>query len=215
MIGIWTVTDPNNNPLSDSPGDTVTIDTMEVHSGMHALKIANGGFIGVAPPAAQFYGRMWVWLASNPSPGRGTGPHWGWILGDGMISGKAQEIRQGGQFGLLADNIENGIGTAVADDIVISDPNVFNDTDGGVAPPLMTWTCVEFYYGDNTLETWLDGVEVTGLDITPSTTWAHGTVAPWSPQYSMIKMGYAGYNGNSLTLWIDDVALDPNRIGCN
>jgi hypothetical protein len=94
--------------------------------------------------------------------------------------------------------------------------NVFNDSEGGTPPPIGTWTCVEFYYGKDALRTWINGTEIVTLDVTPSTVWGHGaTTAPWSPVYDAIRMGYAGYNGNAINLQIDDVALDPNKIGCN
>lgn len=204
----WTVTDPFGGTLQ-SPA-TLAIDTTKAHSGMDSVKIHNGGVIGVAPPASAFYGRFWVWLATNPSPGRGSGGHWGWVMAPGTSpDGGMAEIRQGGQFDILIDN------DSVGDDIVLSDPNLFNDTDGGVTPPIAQWICVEFFYGKDSLRTWLQGTEISALDVTPTTVWAHGMTAPWSPAYSAIRIGYAGYNGNQIDLWIDDVAIDANRIGCN
>ncbi len=213
LLTQWTVTDPFGNALSS--GATVAIDTTatggQVHGGRYSVKIHNGGVIGVVPPSAAFYGRFWVWLATNPSPGRVSGGHWAWNMGSGaMPDGAATELRQGGQFDILIDN------DSVNDDIVLSDPNLFNDTEGGVTPPVAQWVCVEFFYGKDSLRTWLQGSEITALDVTPTTVWAHAmTVAPWSPAYTTIRIGYAGYNGNPIDLWIDDVALDPSRVGCN
>jgi hypothetical protein len=205
----WSVTDPFGNPQQSMP--TVTVDTtMPAHSGTHSVKVHNGGLIGTTPPAPNFYGRFWVWLGSNPSPGRGSGGHWGWVVGAGPLPGGTMaEVRQGGQFDILIDNY------SVNDDIVLSDPNLFNDTEGGVPPPVGKWVCVEFFYGKDSLRTWLGGTEITALDVTPATVWAHGMKAPWSPTYSAIRIGYAGYNGNAIDLWVDDVAIDANRIGCN
>jgi hypothetical protein len=210
----WTVTDPFGNALQ--PPNTVAVDTAatgqgHVHGGTYSVKVHNGGLIGAVPPSAAFYGRFWVWLGTNPSPGRGSGGHWGWVVGAGPLpGGAAAEIRQGGQFDILIDN------NSVNDDIVLSDPNLFNDTDGGVTPPVGQWICMEFFYGKDSLRTWMQGAEITALDVTPTTVWAHAaTTPPWSPAYSAIRIGYAGYNGNLIDLWIDDVALDANRIGCN
>jgi hypothetical protein len=211
-LGKWTVTDPFGNALQ--PPATVAIDTTammgHVHGGTYSVKVHNGGLIGVAPPSAAFYGRFWVWLGTNPSPGRGSGGHWAWAVGAGLLGGAAAEIRQGGQFDILIDN------NSVNDDIVLSDPNLFNDSDGGVTPPVGQWICMEFFYGKDSLRTWIQGTEITALDVTPTTVWAHAaTTPPWSPAYSAIRIGYAGYNGNLIDLWLDDVALDSNRIGCN
>ncbi|HEY4015739.1 MAG TPA: hypothetical protein VGM06_20505 [Polyangiaceae bacterium] len=209
----WTLTDPFGNPLQGT-AMTVAIDTAanggQVHGGMYSVKVHNGGLIGVAPPGPNFYGRFWVWLGTNPSPGRGSGGHWAWAVAPGTLpDGGAPEVRQGGQFDILIDNYSTN------DDIVLSDPNLFNDTDGGISPPVGQWICVEFYYGKDSLRTWLQTAEVTALDVTPTTVWAHGMTAPWSPAYSAIRIGYAGYNGNEIDLWVDDVAIDTNRIGCN
>jgi hypothetical protein len=214
-LGTWQLTDVNGNAATQyTPVTTVTLDATDpAHSGTHSVKITGGGFLSTKPPAPAFYGRMWVLLASNPSPGRGSGPHWGWIHGEGpSLEGgtTAVQVRMGGQFGILEDNYSPN------DDIVLSDPNVFNDSDGGTPPPIGVWTCVEFYYGKDSLRTWINGTEIVTMDVTPSTAWGHGaTHAPWSPAYDAIRMGYAGYNGNAINLQIDDVALDPNQIGCN
>jgi hypothetical protein len=209
-LGAWQVTDPYGNPLA--PGNSqysVTVDTTRAHSGTHSLKVSNGGLIGVAPPSPGFYGRVWTWLGSSPGEVP-NGGHWGAIIGVGTSdSSQSTEVRMGGQFGILIDNYSTN------DDIVLSDPTFFNDgMDGGTKAIVGAWTCVEFYFGKDSLRTWVNGAEITSLDVTPSTVWAHGMKAPWSPEYSSIRIGYANYNAAAIDVWYDDVAIDANRICC-
>jgi hypothetical protein len=209
-LGSWQVTDPFGNPIPQgSTQYQVTIDTVRAHSGTRSVKVHGGGLIGVTPPAPAFYGRVWTWLGSSPGDVP-SGGHWGWIIGVGPgDSGQPVEVRMGGQFGILIHNYSPN------DDVVLSDPNFFNDgMDGGTRAIAGAWTCVEFYFGQDSLRTWINGAEVTSLEVTPSTVWAHGMRAPWSPAYRSIRIGYANYNANAIDVWYDDAALDTSRICC-
>jgi hypothetical protein len=209
-LGAWQITDPFGNPIPQGSAQySVTLDTMHARSATHSVKVHNGGLIGVAPPASAFYGRVWAWLGSSPGDVP-SGGHWGWILGVGPgNAGSAPEVRMGGQFGILIHNY------SVNDDVVLSDPNFFNDgMDAGTRAIAGAWTCVEFYFGKDSLRTWIDGSEVAALNVTPTTTWAHGMKAPWSPAYAAIRIGYANYNANAIDVWYDDVAIDTSRICC-
>jgi hypothetical protein len=206
----WQVTDPFGNPLQ--PGNSqysVAIDTTRAHSGTHSVKVHNGGLFGTTPPGSAFYGRAWTWLGSSPG-NVPTGGHWGSIIGVGPAEGGAPaEVRMGGQFGILIYNY------SANDDVVLSDPTFFNDgMDGGTTATVGAWACVEFYFGKDSLRTWINGTEIASLNVTPTTTWAHGMKAPWSPAYASIRLGYANYNANAIDVWYDDVAIDTNRICC-
>jgi hypothetical protein len=210
-LGAWQITDPFGNPIPQRSAQySVSLDTARARSGTHSVKIHNGGLIGVAPPASSFYGRVWAWLGSSPGDVP-RGGHWGWIVGVGAGDAAAPvEVRMGGQFGILIDNY------SLNDDIVLSDPSFFNDgMDGGTSVIAGAWMCVEFYFGKDSLRTWLNGSEVTSLNVTPATTWAHGaTRAPWSPTYTAIRIGYTNYNANAIDVWYDDVAIDTSRVCC-
>jgi polysaccharide lyase-like protein len=208
-LGTWQATDPYGNPLTaGSTQYSAAIDTTRAHSGTHSVKVHNG-LIGMAPPAGAFYGRAWAWFGSSPGSVP-SGGHWGSFIGVGRgDSGTPVEVRMGGQFGILIYNYSTN------DDVVLSDPNFFNDgMDAGTSLVVGKWTCFEFYFGKDSLRTWVDGAEVTTLNVTPSTVWAHGMKAPWSPAYSSIRIGYANYNAAAIDVWYDDVAFDTSRICC-
>lgn len=176
---------------------------MQAHSGTHSVEITTGGgFFGTAPPAAAFYGRVWVYFGSSPGSG-----HWAFIEGVGPGSqSTATQVRLGGNLGTYDANIQT---SGPEDEIRAS------AQDGGlIPPPIATWTCFEFYYGQDALEFWQNGIQI--LDITPTTAWMDGNVtAPWSPQYAMIRFGYAAFGANAIDVWFDDVALGTQRIGCD
>jgi hypothetical protein len=200
---IWSLTDMNGVPNTQyTPVTTVAISSTHAHSGMYSVEINGGGFFGTAPPAAAFYGRAWVYFGSSPGSG-----HWAFIEGVGPGSqSTATQVRLGGNLGTYDANIQT---SAFEDEIRANAP------DGGAIPvPLATWTCFEFYYGENALALWQNGVQI--LAITPTTPWLDGNAkTPWSPQYVMIRFGYATFSGVSIDVWIDDVALDAQRVGCN
>lgn len=197
----WQLTDQNGVPNSMyTPVTTVTVDTTRSHSGTHAVKISSGGgFFGVAPPAAAFYGRAWVYLGGSPGSG-----HWAFIEGVGSgTQSAATQVRFGGNVGTYDANVQT------------SGPEyeIQARADGGdVAPPAGTWMCVEFYYGQDVLQLWQDGTQI--LDITSTTVW-QGAAAPSLPAYAMIRFGYVAFGASQIDVWFDDVAIDPRRIGCN
>lgn len=80
------------------------------------------------------------------------------------------------------------------------------------------WTCVEFGISGSELRTWVNGSEVVGLhaDSTPTpdvdSQWLRrGT---WRPALTNFRFGWESYGIGDDTLWFDDVALAPSRIGC-
>ena len=37
----------------------------------------------------------------------------------------------------------------------------------------------------------------------------------WKPDLVDLKLGWESYGGQDMTLWFDDVAIGPARIGCD
>jgi hypothetical protein len=100
----------------------------------------------------------------------------------------------------------------------VYDANIANPGDYEIratsTPPVVQWTCIEFHYTTQSLQYWQDGQSI--LDITPTTTWGSGQPpSPWTSSYADIAFGYAGENTQAVDTWIDDVAIDTVRIGCN
>ena len=211
LSSIWTVTDPYGNPAA---AGTAVIDTTKSKTGKSSLKV-NDGFVGTTPPGPAFYGRVWLWMEKDP----GTG-HWADFIGLGPNvkgTGVPTEVRYGGQFGILQANYFGD------DSLALANNNYFNDNiTAGYTPPTATWSCFEFYYGKDEIRLWLNGSEFAleagnppypGLHVT--TKWPTGSaVAPWSPAYDTIRIGFHNYGGAAVLVWYDDVAFDVNRIGC-
>ncbi len=90
-----------------------------------------------------------------------------------------------------------------------------------VSPPALTWRCVEFHIDetDGQMQTWIDGVDVAGLHQdgvpTPDIDKQWLNKSGWKPDVTDLKLGWESYAGQEMTLWFDDVAVGPTRIGCN
>jgi len=125
----------------------------------------------------------------------------------------AEDLRMGGQSGILMWNRSK-------DDATL--PSLSPAGIGmSVKLPAATWTCIEFGLDGNkgTLQTWVDGKAVPGLQVDGTPTpdvdaaWLSGRPM-WKPKVTDIKLGWEGYGGTLNTVWIDDVALHTSRIGC-
>jgi hypothetical protein len=88
------------------------------------------------------------------------------------------------------------------------------------APPApMTWHCFEYAIDETkgTIQAWIDSTEVSGLEEngTPVTGVSDQWLsAAWHPNFADVRFGWLDFNGQSVTLWFDDIALGPSRIGC-
>jgi hypothetical protein len=126
----------------------------------------------------------------------------------------AQDLRIGGQSSILMWNRSKDDATLPS----LSPTGIA----ASVKLPAATWTCVEFGLDSamGTIQTWVDGVAVTGLQLdsikTPDidTAWLN-SLPTWMPKVSDLKIGWEAYGGTTNTVWIDDVALGTNRIGCS
>jgi hypothetical protein len=199
---IWTIVGQDGTGRTPT---TAVIDGQNVHGGKFAAHITSG-YIEVTPPAAAFYARAWVYFASDP----GTN-HWANAIG--ATADDSQEIRYGGRTGILEINIKSNDNEILADPLIsycattpcpASDPRI----------PVGAWTCVEYYFGVNSMAMWLNGTEIVEFAVSPTTMWAHGGTLT-SPAYAKLGFGYAAYGAAATNVWYDDVAVDANRIGCN
>ena len=85
--------------------------------------------------------------------------------------------------------------------------------------PGLNVATTSFQGSDGQMQTWVDSVEVAGLHEDGVATkdidgqWLNKV--GWKPSLADIKFGWESYGGDDMTLWFDDVALGPARIGCN
>lgn len=85
--------------------------------------------------------------------------------------------------------------------------------------PAGSWQCLEYHIGtDGTLETWLNGVSIAGLNVGPgiSNPNANGwTRNSYVPKISGVYFGWESYGGSANTFWYDDIAIASSRVGCS
>ncbi|GAA2259630.1 cellulose-binding domain-containing protein [Glycomyces scopariae] len=120
------------------------------------------------------------------------------------------DLRLGGQNSMLQWNRES------------DDATLPEQSPAGVALsepfPVNTWICVEYRITGGTLTTWVDGDPVTGLtaDGTPThdvdSQWL--SKPSWNPDLADLRLGWESYGNDADTVWYDDVAFGPDRIGC-
>lgn len=85
------------------------------------------------------------------------------------------------------------------------------------AAPVNRWACWEWWYqgGTNTLRAWLDGHELTDMAVNGGT--ADGTWSAPNP-FTSLAIGFHHAHPDvapAFDVWIDEVAVDTNRIGCD
>ncbi|MFE9185939.1 MULTISPECIES: cellulose-binding domain-containing protein [Micromonospora] len=208
--GDWTVVNPDCSGTG-----TAAIDTATTHSGSRSLRI-NGtvGYCnhvfarttrGLSTLGAVRYARLWVRHTTALPTSHVTFL----AMADSADGGK--DLRMGGQNGALQWN-------RASDDATLPE-----QSPSGVALslPLATnrWSCVEFMVdgAQGRLNTWVDGTAVTGLTVDGTPThdidgqWLNRT---WRPQLTDLRLGWESYGEGADTLWFDDVAVGPSRIGC-
>lgn len=212
--GRWSVVSPNC-----SGAGALAIDDAVAHSGGRSLRVDGAGgycdhvFIAndaaiaaINGTGAAVYGRLFVRFAAPLGQGHVTFM----TLRDDADGGR--DLRMGGQSEILMWNRESDDATLP----VLSPAGIAQS----LAPAAGAWVCVEFMIdGDaGELITWVDGAEVPGLhvdaDPTPDVDQQWHQKPMWRPSLGDFKVGWESYAGQSMTLWIDDVALAGARIGC-
>ncbi|HYQ63274.1 hypothetical protein [Actinophytocola sp.] len=205
--GDWATTFPN----CQGTGAAV-VDTTTVHDGSRSLRIdGHAGYcnhvfvrttrgVGGSALYARFYVRHTTTLPDA---------HVTFLaMRDGADNNR--DLRMGGQNRALQWNRES-------DDATLPEQSPVGVAQS-VPLPVGQWTCVEFGVSGSELRTWVNGAEVAGLhaDSTPTqdvdSQWLRrGT---WRPALTDVRLGWESYGVGDDTLWFDDVALAPARIGC-
>ena len=153
------------------------------------------------------YGRFFVRLSTPLGSAHSTLM----TMKDTADGGK--DLRLGGQNGVMIWNRES-------DDATLPELSP-TGTALSVSPAAQAWHCVEFLVkgSDGQMQTWVDSAEVAGLHEdgvpTPDIDGQWLNKAGWKPSLADLKLGWESYGGDDMTLWFDDVALGPARIGCN
>ena len=214
----WTVT-----------GVTPTVDDLQAARGQRALHITVSGkgssYISETKtfpaPNNSYYGRMFVYFQSLPTPASGFDyAHWTFAAASG--TGVKGEVRLSGQM-------QNGVNLFGVGTDSLGDPRGSGDWTnpdrdpgpGGTPSPVPTgrWLCVEWMHDGAHDQTrfWWDGVEHPSLATTPATPHLGNAGVPFRlPAFTSLWVGWQEYQKTTqpFELWIDEVAVDRDRIGC-
>lgn len=202
------------------PGTNYGVGTVAVASdyaarGNHSLKITipTGGssserylqLKNLGPLANGHFGRIFFRVQS---PTTTPFVHWDLILGAGPYMGQNRRIRWGATG--------SGIGTGNGNWMWIYNIEQ-GDTGTGssVHPVANTWMCVEWQWdaANQEIRFYFDDAEVQAFHL--DTKLPNGT-ALQVPTFSTLSFGLAKYQATNadLVFWIDEIALDTQRIGC-
>lgn len=212
--------------LSINGNGSITVDTTHAVGGGNAALVSIPGgsdfqraYMGLdgnsdAFPAVatEMFGRAMMWLNATPD----GDVHWTFIQGQGASGendGTNRLYRYGGQHqegaGLMANYETTGISTDCWE-------------HSTATMPTEQWACVEWRFATatNEMELWLDGVNIEDIHVTQRGEGCVGQdlqgdwLAP--PAFEQLFLGWERYQtaGNDRNLWIDDIALSTERIGC-
>jgi hypothetical protein len=196
-------------------GDTLAlVDGTRGHAGssksIHFHGGANPAMITRPLPAGtnKLYVRVWVYmsrkLGMNPGANHET------LIGIRKTSGSASdEVRFGEIKGVIGTN------EVPTDNISPRMP------EWGLGPvvPANQWACIEVAFiadqPQHVLYAWADGVMVHA--ITAGDQWQNGAMpANWmNGKFVEVILGWHSFSSANIDVWMDDLALGTDRIGCN
>jgi hypothetical protein len=191
-----------------------SLDATAAHGGSHSLRIDGGGgycnhvFVRAKLPAAlpaPLYVRVFVKLMAPLAAGHTT-----FAAMHDMREDK--DLRLGGQNEVLVWNRESDDATLPE----LSPTGVMLSA----AIPAGAWHCLEWSVdaGRRAISTWLDDKPIAGLTLDAEPTpdvdrqWLRKT--DWQPQLIDVRLGWESYGDQANTLWFDDLAIGPARLGC-
>jgi hypothetical protein len=222
---------PSGNWAAQLKAGAVVVDESEHYSGSKSLKFSSDAGAGtkrallriaassVFPaPGNAFYGRMMFRLESAPT----TSVHYTLLQAGGLISGQNYHAlyRYGGQHPVALgsqwmanyETPDSYSGTGPSSDC-------WHHANGTVVP-VGTWSCVEWQFDgpNNALSLWLDGQALSDLSVVGKGDGCVNQPATFewtAPQFDFLDVGWESYQTDEArTLWLDDVALGTERIGC-
>ncbi|KEY71785.1 hypothetical protein S7711_06536 [Stachybotrys chartarum IBT 7711] len=203
----WTTYAPDCNQ-----GGTIALDTTVAHSGRASMRVNGaGGYCGhvffgtTAIPSGDLYVRTWVRALRAF-----TAAHVTFITMPDTSLGTNRHLRIGGQSNILMFNRES-------DDATL--PDLSPQGIAASAPlPAGEFQCFEYHVGtDGTIETWLNGNAISGLQAGPNANNPYGSQwmrTSYSPRLTGVYFGWESYGGDTNTFWYDDVAISSSRVGC-
>ncbi len=206
---------------------TLSVETTRAARGTHALHVhthapevdggagANVGLRTVRgfPPARNtYFGRAFVWMAArSPTTHSTLFESGGRIVDAGIFDGSIPDggVNVSQRFSISGHQLEASYDTSPRP------PTTDYARRSATAMPLDRWACLEWHFkGDtNELHFWLDGAELTDMAVLPT------RVPTWfAPDWVRVNVGLQLYRPDAVSdfdLWIDEVAINPTRVGCS
>jgi hypothetical protein len=182
------------------------------HRGYFALD--QGSSAGIFPAVAtEMYGRAMVYLPVLPN----ADVHWTFIQGEGLAADGTYNAlyRYGGQH-------QNGAQLMANYETTDPGPNSDCWDHSASLLPVAQWACVEWHFvvASNEMQFWLNGTELSDIHVTGM---GEGCVANdlgglWTapPAFQTLYLGWEHYQQtmNSIDLWMDDIVVNTERVGC-
>lgn len=208
-------------------GAVITVDGVQAWSGTRAMHVFTPrgapyrrGYMAIhlGKPFPQLqhgmFGRAMVWLDAAP----GTTPvHWTLLQGEG----RSADDRYNSIYRL---GLEEHGGTRFMANFETTPPVRTDCREPSVLTlPVRQWACVEWHFdvASNELEFWLDGRQVVHVrERARAANACRGDDlgGQWRapPRLESLYMGFERYGDTpgDQDLWIDDVALSEQRVGC-
>ncbi|UQA54601.1 hypothetical protein [Polyangium aurulentum] len=172
------------------------------------------------------FGRAMVWVESVPDKNL----TWGLITGKGMVPGETHEAyyRYGGSEpvpgpdGSVGSKLAAFYDTPGSYDVPPSAPetNCWNHATSDIMP-VGRWACVEWKFdgGNDEMQLWLDGFGIPGLNLKGTGQGCTGGQSAdfvWkAPTFTEILVGWeTGDPDVARTIWVDDVVIGAEKVGC-
>ena len=212
-------------------GAIIVVDGTHSFSGKRALHVRDpaganyrrgyvaihlGGPLPQLQPA--FFGRAMIWLDAAPAALPGAPPvHWTLLQGEG----RSADDRYNSIYRLGLEQ-RNGLQLMANFETT---PPVTTDCkqQSQLTLPVRRWACVEWHLSvaNDALEFWLDGRHVTRVQRkarAPAACRGNDLAGEWRapPRFDSFYLGFERYadSANDQDLWIDDVMLSKERVGC-
>jgi hypothetical protein len=209
------------------PAGAITIDgTNPAHSGKNSVQVVGasgscalwfGNTSALAAVGSTFYVRFYVRFKNTTV----TDHVYFNAMRDANISATPQ----------TQDSADTGLGmiqqylvwSRASDDATLPDQDPMGFALTLAAPPAPTanWHCFEYGISETqgTIQAWLDSTEVKGLEENGTSTQGvsdQWLKAAWHPKFADVRFGWLDFGGQQppMTLWFDDIAVGPSRIGC-
>ena len=200
-----------NNNNTASSGNYALIDNSKSYSGSNSIHFRGGQnpaqIIRSLPSGMQRL-HMRAYVNMSKAMGNQAGDNHEHIMGIKRTADANDEIRVGQIKGVMGTNH-------------VPSDNIAPRMSQWYSGPQMaanTWYCVETaYYADTSydqLYMWVNGTLVHS--ITSASDWNNGALgADWlSDKFNYAMLGFHSFSGNTADVWMDDIVLSTQPIGC-